>query len=211
MMQPPARLDISAEVATIRAQLEAHADPTYEAGMRRVVPSQLPAHLVRLGDLRRIGAEWSREHRGASAEELIELADALWATGWREEGIVAMIVLSRSKDALQTLPWSTIEAWSSRFENWEHVDNSAMLVTGAMLQLRPGLIDDIEAMASSDHVWQRRLAIVTLIEATRHDASFASQLEAMAQRLMGDRRPTMRKAVAWARKVLSETEGQIAG
>jgi 3-methyladenine DNA glycosylase AlkD len=178
--------------------------------MRRVVPSQLSAHFVRLTELRRIAATWSREHRGADAAQLIELADALWATGWREEGIVAMIVLSRSKDALQTLPWSSIEAWSARFENWEHVDNTAMLVTGAMLQLRPDLIDEVGAMAGSAHVWQRRLAIVTLLVATRHDASFASQLEAMTQRLTGDRGPTMRKAVAWARKVLNESEGQIA-
>ena len=112
------QFDIAIEVAAIRADLDAHADPTYEAGMRRVVPSALPAHLVRLGDLRRIATSWSRAHKGASAEDLIEIADALWATGWREEGILAMMVLSRSKDALQQLPWQTIDAWSSRFENW---------------------------------------------------------------------------------------------
>ncbi|MGE0056384.1 MAG: DNA alkylation repair protein [Dehalococcoidia bacterium] len=206
-----ARLDIMTEVAAIRVQLEMHADPSYEAGLRRIVPSALPAHLVRLGDLRRIGAEWTRGHKLTPAGELTELADALWATGWREEGIVAMIVLSRSKDALESLPWSTIEAWSSRFENWEHVDNAAMLVTAKMLQLRPDLIDDIEAMADSEQPWQRRLAIVTLIEVTRHDARWRPQLEAMGRRLTGDNGPTLRKAVAWARKVLNETEGQIAG
>ena len=42
-------------------------------------------------------------------------------------------------------------------------------------------------------------------------AESVNHLEAMAQRLTGDRGPTMRKAVAWARKVLNETEGQIAG
>jgi 3-methyladenine DNA glycosylase AlkD len=211
MTQAPAKLDISVEGASIRDRLEAHADPSYEAGMRRVVPSALPAHLVRLPDLRRIAAEWSREHKGTAADELIELAGALWAAGWREEGIVAMILLSRSEDALQQLPWSTIEAWSSGFENWEHVDNSAALVTGRMLQLRPDLIDDIEAMAGSEQPWQRRLAIVTLIESTRHDARWRPQLEAMAQRLTGDKAPTLRKAVAWARKVINDTEGQIAG
>ncbi len=211
MTMAPTQLDISAETRAIRTQLDAHADASYEAGMRRVVPSALPAHFVRLGDLRRIGAEWSRAHKDTPPGELIELADALWAVGWREEGIVAMIVLSRSKDALQSLPWSIIEAWSSRFENWEHVDNSAMLVTAKMLELRPDLIDDIEAMAGSTQPWQRRLAIVTLIEATRHDARWRPQLEAMAQRLTGDKGPTLRKAVAWARKVHNETEGQIAG
>lgn len=211
MTQFLTRLDIAAELAAIRAELEAHSDRTYEAGLRRIVPSALPAHLVRLGDLRRIGAEWSKAHKGSAAEELNELADALWATGWREEGIVAMIVLSRSNDALLTLPWSTIEAWSSRFENWEHVDNAAMLVTGRMLELRPELIGDVEAMAESGQPWQRRLAIVTLIEASRHNPVWRPQLEAMAERLKGDKGPTLRRAVAWAGKVLSETEGQIAG
>ncbi len=207
----PTQLDIAAEVAAIRADLDANADPTYEAGMRRVVPSVLPAHLVRLGDLRRIATSWSRAHKGASAGDLIELADLLWATGWREEGIVAMIVLSGSKDALQSLPWSIIEAWSSRFENWEHVDNTAMHVTGPMIMLRPQLIAEVEALVSSDHPWQRRLAVVTLIEATRNDIRWRPHLAAMAQRLTGDKGPTMRKVVAWARKVLNETEGQIAG
>jgi len=207
----PTRLDISAEVAAIRADLASHADPTYEVGMRRIVPSALPAHSVRLGDLRRIGAAWTRAHRDASADEQIEMADALWATGWREEGIVAMVVLSRSKDALRSLPWSTVEAWSSRFENWEHVDNTAMLVTGRMLELRPDLISDIEVLAGSEQPWQRRLAIVTLIVATRDNVRWRPHLAAMAERLTGDKGPTMRKAVAWARKVLNETEGQIAG
>ena len=211
MTQAPTRLDIAAELDAIRTQFEAHADPTYEAGMRRVVPSALPSHLVRLGDLRRIGTEWSRAHKGTSAADLIELAAALWATGWREEGIVAMMILSRSQDALLSLPWSTIEAWSSRFKNWEHVDNSAMLVTGKMLILRPHLIDDVEAMEGSERPWQRRLAIVTLIEATRDDVRWRPHLAAMAQRLTGDKGPTMRKAVAWAHRVLNETEGQIAG
>jgi 3-methyladenine DNA glycosylase AlkD len=122
-----------------------------------------------------------------------------------------MIILSRSKEALRALPWSTIEAWSSRFENWEHVDNSAMLVTGKMLALRSDLIDDVEALAGSDNPWQRRLAIVMFILATREDASWRQHLETMTQRLTGDKGPTLRKAVAWGRKVLRETEVRIAG
>ena len=86
-----------------------------------------------------------------------------------------------------------------------------MAVTGRMLVLRPELIADVEAMGGSDHPWQRRLAIVTLIEATKDDIRWHPNLEAMAQRLAGDKGPTMRKAVAWARKVLKVTEEQIAG
>ena len=74
-----------------------------------------------------------------------------------------------------------------------------------------GTHDPLFAQALVLEAGGSRLAIVTLIEATRHDARWAPHLEAMTQRLTGDRGPTMRKAVAWARKVLNETEGQIAG
>lgn len=211
MQVAPVRLDIAAEVRQLREELSAHADARYAAGLRRIVPSQLPAHFVRLADVRRIGVAWSRAHRDATASELIDLVDALWATGWREEGIVGMILLSRSREALLSLPWSAVAAWSARFDNWEHVDNAAMLVTGPMLVRRPGLIADLRVMAGSDQPWQRRLALVTLIVAARRDASWAPELAAMTRRLTGDTGPTLRKAVAWAARVLRQMEGQIAG
>jgi 3-methyladenine DNA glycosylase AlkD len=201
--------NVAAEVDALRAELEKHRDSTYEAGLRRVVPSALPAHFVRVGDVRRIASSWYRQHRDIDAAELMDLADELWATGWREEPLLACFLLSRSKAALRTLSWSHIAAWSARIENWEHVDNLAMSVTGRMLALRPEFIDDVAALARRDHSWQRRLAIVTLIEATRRDARWRVHLATLADELSGDRGPTMQKAVAWARKVRRETEGAV--
>jgi 3-methyladenine DNA glycosylase AlkD len=191
------------------AALADRVDPSYEWGMRRTVPSEQPAHAVRVPEVRRLAATWAREHRGLSAEEVTALAQALWDVGWREERLLAINILNRRKAAMESLPWSTIVAWSAAIDNWEHVDNLAGL-TGRMLVTRPQLLDDLLRLAESEHVWQRRLAVVTLIEAARDDPAWLPQLETLAEQLRGDRGPTMRKALDWARRTVRKVEAKHA-
>ncbi|HEY7269842.1 MAG TPA: DNA alkylation repair protein [Dehalococcoidia bacterium] len=193
-------IDAVAEVAAITATLKERVDPAYEAGMRRTVPSQQPAHAVRVPEIRRVSIIWARDHKAAPYEDLLVVAETLWRTGWREERIVAMGILERSSAARARLPWAVIERWTSEIDNWEHVDNLASMLIAPMLRARPDLIRDVEAMSSSAHVWQRRAALVTLIYAARADAGWLPQLRAMTAALKGDRGPTMRKAVDWARR-----------
>jgi 3-methyladenine DNA glycosylase AlkD len=201
-----ARINVQAEVAAITAALEARRDPAYEAGMRRTVPSALPAHATRVPAIRKVATEWTRAHKLAGGEELIALCEALWATGWREEMLVAVMLLSRSKEAMELVAWEVIERWSGQIENWELVDNLAGGVTGPLLRERPSLRKEVASLAGSAHSWQRRLAVVTLIEATRKDPSWAPELQGLAAKLRSDRGPTMRKAVAWALKTLRDLE-----
>ncbi len=204
----PTSIDAAAEVAAITATLKTRIDPAYEWGMRRTVPSQQPAHSVRVPEIRRLSVEWSRAHKALSQEELVAVANALWQTGWREERIVAIAVLGRSKEALERLPWGEIERWSAGIDNWELVDNMASMLAGPILVARPGLIAAVRPMAASDHVWQRRLALVTLIEAARDDDAWLPDLRAMTAQLKGDRGPTMRKAVDWARRAADKVEAK---
>ena len=194
------RIDVAAEAVGITAALKERVDPAYETGMRRTVPSQQPAHAVRVPEIRRVWTAWSRTHKGASYEDVLPVAEALWRTGWREERIVAMGILERNAVAIGRLPWAVIERWTADMDNWELVDNLASVLTAPMLLARRDLIDNIEALAASEHVWQRRTALVTLIFAAREDAAFLPQLREMTLRLTGDRGPTMRKAVDWARR-----------
>jgi 3-methyladenine DNA glycosylase AlkD len=202
-------IDVGAEIGSITAALKERIDPSYEWGMRRTVPSQQPAHAVRVPDIRRTASDWSRAHKEAAFDDLLALVEGLWASGWREERIVAIALLARSKAARAQLGWEVIERWSAGIDNWELVDNMALLLTGPMLVARPELQAQVEGFGSSDHVWQRRLAIVTLIEAARDDACWLPRLQAMTERLKGDRGPTMRKAVDWGRRTALKVEAKL--
>jgi 3-methyladenine DNA glycosylase AlkD len=157
-------LNLPAEVAAITDALAGRRDPGYEWGMRRTVPSQQAAHATRVPDVRAVVSVWRRAHRDVPADEVLALCEALWATGWREERIVAISLVAGSKPMLAAVQWDRIEAWSRDIDNWEHVDHLAG-VTGRLLIANPSLLPRNEALASSDSPWQRRLALVTLIVA----------------------------------------------
>ncbi len=202
------QFDTGAPVAAITAALKERVDPAYEAGMRRTVPSGQKAHAVRLPEIRRVGAEWSREHKDLPFGAVLAVADALWATEWREERIVAMTIMGRRKEAPSALDWGVIQRWTAAIDNWELVDNMASILTGPMVVIRPALLSGLNDFSASPHVWQRRLAIVTLIEAARDDPAWLPELRAMAAALKGDRGPTMRKAVDWARRAADKVEAR---
>jgi 3-methyladenine DNA glycosylase AlkD len=196
-------LDVPAEVAAITGALVARRDPAYEWGMRRTVPSQQPAHATRVPDIRKVASEWRREHRGVATEDVLQLCDGLWATGWREERIAAVTMIAESKPLLSAVTWDQLEAWSADIDNWEHVDHLAD-VTGRLLIVNPALLTRVEALEARENPWQRRLALVTLIVAFMKGGVFKDQLTSMGDRLHKDKHPLVRKAVVWARDRLNK-------
>ena len=167
--------------------------------MRRTVPSSQPAHATRVPDIRATAAEWRKTHRDADNDELLRLADALWATGWREERIVAITLLGRARPALTAETWPRFVAWSADIDNWEHVDHLGDL-TGRMLIAEPQMLPAVEALAVSESGWQRRLSIVTLIVAfQKAGEAWRGPLESMVERLRSDKHPLVKRAIVWAK------------
>lgn len=202
-MTAPVRLDVRCEAALISAALETRRDLAYEAGMRRTVPSRLPAHATRVPEIRKTASEWRRAHKDVEPEEVFALCDALWATGWREERIAAIALIEGSKPLLAAVDWKRLERWSRDLENWEHVDWLAG-VTGRALLRDASLLPNVKALESSDNPWQRRLALVTLIVAFVKGGAFREELSAMAERRAKDPDKLVRRAVVWARDRLKK-------
>ncbi len=198
--------DLLAELMAIISDLEARKDPSYEASMRRVVPSSQKAHPTRVPEIRKAVSEWLKTHRNVLVDDLLALCDALWSTGWREERIVAIHLIGRSSKAMDVVEWEHLRDWSGDIDNWEHIDHLAD-VTGRMLQMQPRLIGRIEQMAGSYNPWQRRLALVTLIVAGR-DFAWEQALRRMAERLKTDDEPAVLKAVTWARREITQREAK---
>jgi 3-methyladenine DNA glycosylase AlkD len=196
-------LNVDAEVAAITAALQARRDPAYEWGMRRTVPSLQPAHATRVPDIRKTASEWRKAHRDVPADEALALCEALWATGWREERIVAIALIEGSKELLRAAGWEQMERWSEDLENWEHVDWLAG-VTGRMLIADRTLLNEVKTLESSENPWQRRLALVTLIVAFMKGGMFREELTEMAARRQKDPHALVRRAVVWARDRLKK-------
>lgn len=77
--------------------------------------------------------------------------------------------------------------------NWDLVDCSAEHIVGAHLWARDRLV--LDALAVSELLWERRIAILATFHFIRRGA-FADTLR-IAERLAGDREDLMHKAVGW--------------
>ena len=191
-------IEIPGEAGAISAALEARRDSAYEWGMRRTVPSQQPAHATRVPDVRKVASEWRRANRGVAPDDVLSLCDALWATGWREERLVAIWLIDGSKAVRGAVRWEQLEAWSASIDNWEHVDQLAG-VTGKLLIDDSTLLSRVKFLETSADPWKRRLALVTLIVAFMKSGKYRSELSSMGDRLQKDEHPLVRRAVVWAR------------
>lgn len=208
-MTTETRLDVAREVTTISTALEARRDPAYEASIRRLVPSTQKAHATRLPVVREVARDWSKAHRDLRPDEVLPLCDALWATGWREERLVASVILRSDPGVLAAAGWERIERWSADIDNWEHVDNLAD-ATGRMLVADGSLlVTCVNVLEKSENPWQRRLALVTLIVEARIDTSLLREMTAAADRLRGDKHPLVRKAVVWADETRRKLEVRL--
>jgi 3-methyladenine DNA glycosylase AlkD len=189
------------------AMLEARKDPGYEAGMRRTVPSDQPAHAVRVPEVRRLAREWLRSHPDLSLEQLFWLCEALWQTGWREERLLSLDLIKQHPDAIYEVDFEWTRRWSAEVDNWEVIDHMSE-ISGRLLQMQPRLLNRVEQLIYSDSPWQRRFALVTLIMAAR-DFAWRPALERMAERMAKDPHPSVRRAVVWARRELKKPEGSL--
>ncbi len=78
--------------------------------------------------------------------------------------------------------------------NWDLVDTSAPYILGAHLLTRRR--DLLDRLASSENVWERRIAIVSTLALIKH-----GELEdtfRIGERLLGDKHDLIQKAVGWA-------------
>src|SRR5438874_978730 len=172
------------EVMGIIGALEKEKEPAYEPAMRRVVPSGQMAHAVRVPKVRRIAQAWLDEHPDAPFAFVVNLAEALWATGWREERLVAIYLIGLDSSYVASTDLDLLRRWAGEVDNWELIDHLAE-VSGRLLQMRPRLLPRVEALATSSNPLLRRLGLVTLIEGAP-DLTWQGALKAMLDRLQAD-------------------------
>ncbi|MDM4762269.1 DNA alkylation repair protein [Galbitalea sp. SE-J8] len=126
--------------------------------------------------------------------------DALLWSGVHEERMVALLVLvlqfraasddpARERIVEQYLTAARLE----RVNNWDLVDASAEFILGEWLLERPR--NALFALAKSDILWERRIAIVATFAFIK--AGDGSTTLELAERMLRERTDLIQKAVGW--------------
>ena len=185
----------------IQGQLAARGDAAYAQELRRLLPEDELLYGTPLPAIRRVVREWLESRREHPPEYILSVCELLWSTGSREECIAALAIIFFHRPARAMVDFALLEAWSREVESFEVADHLAGLM-GRMLETAPRLLGSVRGLANSDRATQRRLALMTLIVASR-DPAWEPGLAAMVERLENDTEPLVRQAVEKARERLS--------
>lgn len=83
---------------------------------------------------------------------------------------------------------------ASRINNWDLVDTSAPYIVGEHLRNRPRQV--LDALAHSESVWERRIAVVSTLAFVKHGE--VEDTFRICGKLLSDKHDLIRKAVGWA-------------
>lgn len=123
-------------------------------------------------------------------------ADALLASPWHEERLVALLILVeqyRRTPAARSAIYRLYLGRTGRINNWDLVDASAAHVVGTHLETRSR--KPLYRLARSTSLWERRIAIIATQHFIRRD-DFADTL-AIARLLLHDEHDLIHKATGW--------------
>jgi 3-methyladenine DNA glycosylase AlkD len=124
-------------------------------------------------------------------------AFALLQSKWHEARLLALMILVRKYERGDETERAEIYrgylANTHRINNWDLVDSSAHLIAGAHLRERDRA--PLLALAKSESLWERRIAIISTLDFIRQGD--LRDTFRIAEILLGDRHDLIHKASGW--------------
>ena len=182
----------------IRRELEALADRKYLAKIRQLVPGPMEIIGVRVPAIRAL----ARQHPELGVDDV----DAAFARHCREEMLLGVFVLARSRERLVPALWPRIDAWIDAIDNWEVCDQLAMNVAAPIVAGQPALARVLVTWARAKSPWRRRFAVACAAALNQGGRRFPAEALAVCAEVLADEDPGVRKAAGWALRETCKTD-----
>lgn len=155
-------------------------------------------------DRKRAAKSFVAAGREATAEALLDTADALWSQPEREFQYVAVDLLSRWKTTIDADALARVERLIRTKSWWDTVDVLAAHVVGSLVARTPRLSTTMDAWIDDPDYWIARTAI--LHQLGYGTATDVDRLFAYVDRRSADTEFFIRKACGWALRQYARTD-----
>ena len=204
-------MHVQVEKTNLLQEIQAQADPQYEAVIRRSIPSSLEVYGLRVFEIRKIVGAWRRKRKDADLGDLLLLVEALWAGPSREERMVGLELLQHYPDSIPQLAWQHFDHWRQDLDSWELTDVLGLGVLGVWVAAdQDHKAQRLWDLIADEDVWSRRLGLVGGIGLNRALQTVESATLAleMVDQVKEERHPVITKAVSWTLRALSTKHRQ---
>ncbi len=191
-------------IKEIRKQLLYKSDEKAKTSGQRFFKEEINSYGVTAPIVNQIAKTALKQIKAKPKEEVFELCEQLWQTGYIEESLVACKLSYAYHKAFVPEDFEIFRRWiASYVNNWASCDTFCNHTMGKFIERYPSYIDDLKGFTSSENRWLRRAAAVSLIVPARK-GEFLSDIFEISDNLLMDEDDLVQKGYGWLLKVASK-------
>jgi 3-methyladenine DNA glycosylase AlkD len=146
-----------------------------------------------------------------SKQDIFELCEELWKSGYMEEMLIACVWSESLHKQYEVADFTVFERWVSCYvSNWADCDTLCNHTVGEFVMKYPDYVNALKRWAKSSNRWLRRAAAVTLIIPARKGL-FLNDILEIAEILLSDKEDLVQKGYGWMLKAASMSETFVKG
>lgn len=193
-------------IDSVRESLIDNIDPKALASSNRFFKEGEAAkvHGVKMTNVGKIAKESFRQIKELSKQEIFNLCEELWRSGYLEESVVACIWAESLHKQYEPADFKVFEHWVYDYlTNWADCDTLCNHTVGMFVMKYPEYIAELKKWATSSKRFVKRASAVTLIIPARKGL-FLNDIIEIADILLLDKDDLVQKGYGWMLKAASE-------
>lgn len=191
-------------IEKIRRELKRNADEHAQNAGRRYFKEQVRLYGIKTAVVKKIGREYFKEVKGMGKDEIFDLCEELWKSGYIEESFIACHWSYLLREYYEHRDFLVFERWVNEYVgNWASCDTLCNHTMGTFLEMYPEYLPDIKNWGRSPNRWTRRASAVSLIVPARK-GMFLKDIFEVADILLLDGDDLVQKGYGWMLKAASE-------
>ncbi len=195
-------------ITRIESELLETVDEDYREGVKNYFSNEIDNYGVRTGDVRKLARRYYSEVKDQSKKDIFEICEELLETGISENRTIAFQWAHRLKAEYERDDFARFESWVEKYvNNWGACDDLCTHALGELVYQYPDLIENLKNWCSSDDLWKRRGAAVTMIYSIRNEEVLEEVFE-IADLLFYDEEDLVQKGYGWMLKEASKKHSE---
>jgi len=189
----------------IRNQLEESIDNKTKENSQRFFKEKIKFYGVKVPIVNKISKEYFKLVQLKPKNEIFELCEILWQSGFIEESFIACNWSYNIHKKYEPEDFKLFEKWINKYvNNWASCDTFCNHTVGEFIQMYPEFLNELKKFTKSDNRWMKRAAAVSLIIPARKGL-FLDVIFEIADKLLLDNDDLVQKGYGWMLKAASES------
>lgn len=192
-------------IVRLEKELKKMSDPKLQQTSQRFFKESIKTYGTKTGDVVKLGKTYFKEIKDLKKEEIFDLCESLWQSGYLEETFIACEWSYNMHKQYEEKDIQTFERWIDEYiTNWASCDTFCNHAVGEFIMMYPQYLTTLKKWSQSNNRWMKRASAVSLIIPARK-GMFLNDIFEIADTLLLDTDDMVQKGYGWMLKVASQS------